>query len=187
MKTKTRSHILHLGCGNEKKLGAIGVDINPLLKPDVVHDLNSFPYPWKSNHFEKVVAENILEHLDNIVRVMEELYRISKNGAVVYVTTGHFSSVDSFTDPTHRHFFTSSTFDYFIPGTPLYKYGYSKSRFKKLRVWVGPEKNLNPLLYLILKIINKNVVFYEKRFAFIFPAGVITYELEVIKNPKRKT
>ena len=114
---------------------------------------------------------------------MEEIYRISKNGAKVFITTGHFSGLDSFTDPTHKHFFTSRTFDYFIPGTALYnKYNYStKAKFKKVSVKLGSTISSNPILKLILLFINNYAVLYEKRFAFIFPVGVISYELEVIK------
>lgn len=179
---KTRKmQILHLGCGMNKIPESIGVDINKKSAADIIHNLDKFPYPFKGNQFEKIVADNILEHLDNVPRVMEEIYRISKNGAKVFITTGHFSGIDAFTDPTHKHFFTSRTFDYFIPGTDLYKLNYSKGLFKKINVTVGPMNTNNILLNLLLKIINKHLVIYEKRFAFIFPVGVISYELEVIK------
>lgn len=181
--TKTRKSLtLHIGCGKNKVPGSIGVDLNPKSNADIIHNLNRFPYPFPNNRFDQIMAFNIIEHLDDIVKVMEEIYRIAKIGAKVYITTGHFSSLDSFTDPTHKHFFTSRTLDYFIPGTHLYKYDYSEARYKKIRVWIGPEKNVNPLLKFILTLINKNVVFYEKRFAFIFPVGCISYELEVIKS-----
>lgn len=181
-KRKTTSLILHLGCGEKKVPGSIGVDINSHSAADVIHDLNRFPYPFPANTFNQIIAENIIEHLDDLVKVMEEIYRIAKNRAKIYITTGHFSSVDSFTDPTHKHFFTSRTFDYFIPGTDLYKYRYSHARYKKCRVWVGPDGNIHPLLKLLLTFINQHVVYYEKRFAFIFPVGSINYELEVIKD-----
>ena len=182
MKKALKSHILHIGCGNEKVFGSVGVDLNPESQADVIHDLNKFPYPFAANSFDRIIAINIIEHLDNVIHVMDEIYRIAKNGAKVSITSSHFSSVDSFTDPTHKHFITSNSFDYFIPGTSLYNYGYSKSYFLKSHLWVGPQKNLNPLLKLLLKFINKNLVFYEKRFAFIFPVGCISFELEVRKS-----
>jgi|SRR3989344_4356494 len=172
---------LHLGCGLHKKLNSIGIDINPLSKADIIHNLNKFPYPFNKNQFDLIIAEHILEHLDNITKVIEELHRISKNKAKIIIDTSHFSSVDSFTDPTHKHFFTSRTFDYFIPGTDLYKYKYSKIEYKKAKVSLGPTKTVNPLLKLIVSLINKKIIFYEKRLAFIFPVGNIHYELQVIK------
>ena len=173
---------LHLGCGMFKIPGSIGIDINKNSHADIIHDLNKFPYPLKANTFEEIIAENILEHLDDIPKVMEEIYRIAKNHATFIITTSHFSSVDSFTDPTHKHFFTSRTFDYFIPGTDLYKYHYSKAKFKKVKVIVGITYTKNPLIKLLIAIINKYLLTFEKRFAFIFPVGVIQYELEIIKS-----
>ncbi|OGY16942.1 MAG: hypothetical protein A2785_02285 [Candidatus Chisholmbacteria bacterium RIFCSPHIGHO2_01_FULL_49_18] len=177
--------ILHLGCGTRKAPGSIGIDVNPRSGADVIHDLNRFPYPFPDNRFDRVIADNILEHLDDIPKVMEEIFRITKHGTLVKITTGHFTSVDSFTDPTHTHFFTSRTFDYFIPGTDLYKYRYSPATFRKLKVCVGPTNPTNPFLKFLLKLMNRHLILYEKRFAFIFPVGVITYELEVIKKQGR--
>ncbi len=180
MSDKTSS-ILHLGCGFNKVPHAIGIDKSSNSAADVTHDLNKFPYPFPANKFTIIYMQNIIEHLDDIVKVMEEIYRISKNGCRISIQTGHFSSVDSFTDPTHKHFFTSRSFDYFIPGKDLYKYHYSNAKFKLINVWVGPKRNLNPLIRLIVKLINKNLVRYESRMAFMFPVGVIFYELRVIK------
>jgi len=172
--------ILHLGCGMDKLPGSVGVDINKKSKADVIHNLDKFPYPFETNQFEIIVANNIIEHLDSVPLVMKEMYRISKKGAKILITTGHFSGLDSFTDPTHKHFFTSRTFDYFIPGTDLYKYEYADVTFKMVKVTVGPNTS-NLFLKVLLFFINKYVIWYEKRFAFIFPVGVISYELEVVK------
>ncbi len=34
---------LDIGCGNNKLSGAVYLDINPDVKPDIVHDLNTLP------------------------------------------------------------------------------------------------------------------------------------------------
>jgi len=175
---------LHLGCGPNKKPNSLGLDSNKNVNPDVLHNLDKFPYPFKNNQFETVIADNIVEHLDDIPRFIEEIHRICKNGAKIQITTGHFSGIDAFTDPTHKHFFTSRTFDYFIPQTDLHELQYSKAQFKKNKVVLGPQNSNNFALKLLLDLINKNKVIYEKRFAFIFPVGVIFYELEVIKKNK---
>ena len=39
--------IIDLGCGMKKTPNSIGVDSNKSVNPDVVHDLNTFPYPFK--------------------------------------------------------------------------------------------------------------------------------------------
>lgn len=179
-----KKQILHIGCGNSKKPGAIGIDILTDTQADIVHNLDKFPYPFKTSTFDEIIAENIIEHLENIPKVMGEIHRICKNGAKLTITTSHFTSVDSYTDPTHKHFFTSRSFDYFIPKTDLYKYGYSRFPFKKIGVFVGPHNSQSYFLKPLLALINKYLVFYEKRFAFLFPVGTITFKLEVVKNGK---
>lgn len=175
---------LHLGCGPNKKPNSLGLDSNKNVNPDILHNLDKFPYPFKNNQFETIIADNIVEHLENIPRFMEEIHRICKNGAIIKITTGHFSGIDTFTDPTHKHFFTSRTFDYFIPQTDLYELKYTKAQFKKNKVVLGPQNSNNFALNALLGLINKYKVIYEKRFAFIFPVGVIFYELEVVKKNK---
>ncbi len=181
-KRNTKPKTLHLGCGPNKKPNSLGLDSNKNVKPDVVHNLDKYPYPFGNNQFDTIIAENIVEHIENIPRFMEEIHRICSHKAKVLITTGHFSGIDPFPDPTHKHFFTSRTFDYFIPKTDLYELQYSKAQFKKNKVILGPQNSKNFILRLILTLINKYQVIYEKRFAFIFPVGVIYYELEVVKK-----
>ena len=180
---KSKPTILHLGCGMRKEPKSLGIDINPDSDADIIHDLNIYPYPFKNNQFNQIVAEHILEHLDDIPKVMEELHRITRNNGKIIITGSHFTSTDSFTDPTHKHFFTSRSFDYFIPNTALYnRHHYSNKKFKKIRVIVGPENPTNLILILTLKLINRYLEFYERRFAFIFPVGAIRIELKVVKD-----
>ena len=89
--------ILDLGCGNRKiKAGrkdeVIGIDFkNPIAKPDVSHDLNKLPYPFDDNTFDFIYASYSLEHLDNPLRVMEEMHRIAKPNARIVVKVPHYS------------------------------------------------------------------------------------------------
>jgi SAM-dependent methyltransferase len=173
--------ILHLGCGSTKLKGAVGLDIDPKSQADIIHDMESYPYPVKESSFDEVFAEHVIEHMDNIPKVMEEIHRILKNGGKLIIRGPHFSSVDMFTDPTHRHFMTSRTFDYFVKGTHFFDWHYANSQFRKKKVLLGPPNLSNPFLKLILLWINRHQVFYERRLAFIFPVGVIEYELEAVK------
>ncbi|MCG3770992.1 MAG: Demethylrebeccamycin-D-glucose O-methyltransferase [Nitrosomonadaceae bacterium] len=72
--------VLDLGCGNKKRPGAIGVDFNDRTAADVIHNLNSFPYPFDDSSFDEIYLDNALEHLDDVIRVMEEVYRLCKPG-----------------------------------------------------------------------------------------------------------
>ena len=98
------SKILDLGCGKKKRPGTIGVDYSDRHDADVIHDLNVFPYPFESDSIDKVYLDNVLEHLDEPMRVMNEVHRITKTGGEVKVIVPYFRSVWAFIDPTHKTF-----------------------------------------------------------------------------------
>ena len=120
--------ILDIGCGNVKISGAVGLDISPDTQADVVHDLNIFPWPFPDQEFDFINCPDVIEHLDEIARVLEELHRLTKPGAVIRIRVPHFTSVHAFTDVTHKHFFSTQSFDYWSPTASLYPH-YSRARF----------------------------------------------------------
>lgn len=85
MNIDSKLKILDLGCGKKKRPGAIGVDYSDRHNADIIHNLNAFPYPLKDDEFDEIYLDNVLEHLDDPMRVMEEVYRVSKPGGQVKV------------------------------------------------------------------------------------------------------
>ena len=110
---------LHLGCGNNPKLGWINHDLVALPRVDVVHDLNDRPWPWADNEFDEVWAKDVLEHLPDTIQTMEELYRITKPGASTYIAVPYWNSWEAITDPTHVRQFNEFTFNFFDPKSHL--------------------------------------------------------------------
>lgn len=170
--------IIHLGCGLKKIEGAVGVDMRSDTQADIIHDLNKFPYPFSNSEFNRVICDNILEHLEDIIKVMEEIHRIAKIGSKVVVIVPHFSSDDSFTDITHKHFFSRRSFDYFSPDKSPFPF-YSKAKFKinKAKINFGKLGRLCGMQCMV----NIWPSFYERHLAFIYRAYSIDFELEVIK------
>src|SRR6476619_6278252 len=123
--------VLHIGAGKRKIRGAVTLDINPRVNPDVVWDLDVFPYPFPDSAFDRVVCEHVIEHLSQVISVMEELHRVTRPGGRVHITVPHFSSLNFNTDPTHVHAFSSRSFDYLCVGTDLVCYDYSTAHFRK--------------------------------------------------------
>ncbi|MDE2028175.1 MAG: class I SAM-dependent methyltransferase, partial [Candidatus Omnitrophica bacterium] len=107
---------LDLGCGNNKISGATYLDIDPVAKPDILHDLNKFPYPIEDNSYDEIYARHIIEHLDDVVAFMKELYRILKPGGKVHLETPHFSSRVAYSEPQHTRFFSYFMFMSLING-----------------------------------------------------------------------
>ena len=135
---------LNLGCGEFKKNGYINLDMNKKVKPDVVHNLNKFPYPFKDNYFDLVEASHVLEHVEDPFKVMKELHRIMKHNGTLIIRVPHFSR--GFTHADHKRGFDVS-FPYYF--NPKYKGGYTGTDFelKKIRLhWFAQHYLMKSIL-----------------------------------------
>lgn len=177
----SKPSVLNLGCGRKHRPGAVNVDRTRLTNPDVVHDLNVRPWPFPDNHFQQVYAFDVIEHLEDVVATMEEVHRVCRDGATVEITVPHFSSANAFTDPTHRHFFSRFSFDYF-DGSHQFGF-YSASRFRLVRSNVIFTSG--PVNRVVARLANRYPRTYEARWAWIFPAWFISVELEVVKTSRQ--
>lgn len=179
--------ILDLGCGNKKRIGSIGIDINPNTDADIVHDLNQFPYPFDSSTFDEIYADNVIEHLDNVLKVMEELHRISKPGGILIIKVPYFRSRFAYIDPTHKHFFTTESFTYFDPEHIHHSlYNYSPSLFQTLKKGFDedfPKMGVRDHVIFPFKYFcNKYPEFYEQYLSHLFPLDEITFYLKIVKK-----
>ncbi len=108
--------VLHLGCGTRSCAGCLNVDCVALPGVDVVWDLNTYPWPFATGAWHEVVACHVLEHLDDLVQAVTELHRILAPGGRAEVRVPHMAGWGAWNNPTHRHFFTRRSFDYFKRG-----------------------------------------------------------------------
>jgi SAM-dependent methyltransferase len=178
-----RMKILDLGCGNKKYAGAVGIDMNPLTDADIIHDLNSIPYPFEDSVFDEIIADNIIEHLDNIILVMEELSRISKVGATIKVIVPYFRSKWAYIDPTHKHFFTVDSFAYFDPDNIISKlYKYTQVRYKVSKVIFNENLKNGFIKSLVIFLANKWPVRYETYLSHLFALDDLTFYLINLKR-----
>ena len=160
---------LNLGCGKFKKEGYINVDYNKDVDPDVIHDLNVFPYPFNDDEFDLIEADHVLEHLDDPFRVMKEIHRIAKHGASVIIRVPHFSR--GFTHPEHKRGF-DVTFPFYFQ--PSFQGGYQGVEFKlekmKLSWFAQPylKKTVLPYpIFLIATVIGKIIDFFANLSPFL--------------------
>ena len=103
-------------------------DVLPQVKADRYFDLNHPPYPFPDNCAEEILMDNVLEHLDDIPKVMKELYRILAPGGRLRIWVPYAKSDWALQDPTHKHYFTEQSMLYFTEGHP-YNY-YTDIRFR---------------------------------------------------------
>jgi len=116
---------LNLGCGRFPLPGHVNVDISLASGPDLVCDLDRFPYPLASERFERIDASHVLEHLDHPLEAMRELHRLLCPGGELCVKVPHFSR--GFTHPDHKRGFDVSfplffdeTMSPWYTGTPFF-------------------------------------------------------------------
>jgi hypothetical protein len=108
---------LNLGCGFKKLFDHWNVDIEDKCNPDQVLDLEKTPWPYEDNFFEKITADNILEHLGEtpkaFTNIIKEMYRISADNAEWYINIPHHRCDLYWDDYTHVRVLTPKTFRMF--------------------------------------------------------------------------
>jgi SAM-dependent methyltransferase len=168
--------VLDVGCGSAKWPGAVGLDISPDTDADVVHDLDEFPYPLEDDAFDQVLMQDVIEHVAQPIRVIEELVRVCRSGARIHLRTPHFSSALAYGDPTHRHYLSADAVRSLAE--PRFAH-YTATRLQVVHVTLDlwfPFRALG-----IGRLANRFPVPYEAYLAFRFPAMNIRAEFEVRK------
>jgi hypothetical protein len=96
---------LNLGCGFNKVEGFVNVDAHPLCNPDVVFDLEQFPWPWADNSVSEILAIHSLEHMGRTTEIwfgiIKEIYRICQPDARLKIAVPHPRHENFLHDPTH--------------------------------------------------------------------------------------
>ena len=65
---------LNLGCGYNKREGFVNVDSSPHCAPDLIHDLEEFPWPWADSSIDEILMVYVLEHLGATTEVYFPFY-----------------------------------------------------------------------------------------------------------------
>lgn len=96
---------LNLGSGKNLLEGFVNVDKYSTFSPDVVHDLEKFPWPFLDNSVSEIVMNHSLEHLgensDCFLAIISEIYRVAANGCILRINVPHPRSMGFESDPTH--------------------------------------------------------------------------------------
>jgi len=143
-----------MGCGYNKISTHINVDSSATCSPDLVFDLETLPWPWETSVAESVVFNHSLEHMGQDSRIflgmMQELYRICKHRADVFVNVPHPRHDHFIGDPTHVRAITPSLLSLFdrekndiwkrhgVANTPLAHY--LGVNFKTVEVQAIPDE-----------------------------------------------
>lgn len=113
-----------LACGNNKRVGFFGIDIDDYEGVDHKMDLRFNPLPFDNNQLGHVYASHFLEHLtfEENIYLFNEIYRCLKPEGIFEIVVPHGMSYAGMVDLSHKTFWTEDTFGYFTPDN---KYFYS--------------------------------------------------------------
>lgn len=104
---------LNLACGRIKMEGFLGVDIVKTEATDIVMDLEKFPWKFEDNSVEEIFCSHYVEHTPDLVRFMDECWRILVPGGKMTIIAPYYSSIRAWQDPTHKRAISEATFLYF--------------------------------------------------------------------------
>lgn len=169
---------LNLGAGRADQLpGALRLDRAKATLPHVVADLDAGFLPFRSSSFARVGAYDVVEHVEDLVKLVIEVHRVLRPGGVFYVTTPHFSCSNAYTDPTHRRALGLHSFDYFLENHTLSFYSGARFIIRRRKLYFR-GRLLGRLLYHFARACPD---FYETRLPWLFPAWFLYFELEAVK------
>ena len=100
---------LNFGCGNDIMPGWDNVDVQVGEKLTKSFNFNKFPYPLKENSYNYIYSRNVLEHVEEPDKVINELWRISVRGHIKIIVP-HYTNKGAYSDLQHRHFFNEICF-----------------------------------------------------------------------------
>ena len=176
---------LDLGAGGAGHNGYLTVDNNPLAKPDVSHDLNKFPYPFPDSSVEEIIMSGVMEHLDSPIKVLEELYRISKPGCLWKITVPHYTK--TMVNPTHKSGFIKQFWNLVNANHPRRSEKYLEldiDVIKEEYIWFDTNSGFMGILNRIISsILNYNGLLTDRFLCFWF-GGIdnIYFEVRVLKG-----
>ena len=143
---------LDLGCGSTprnpyRRDELFGVDIISGDNKNIRRaNLAVAPIPFENDHFDSVSAYDFLEHVPRVlptadgadtrfpfIELMNEIWRVLKEGGRLYASTPVYPAPQVFVDPTHVNVLTTETHIYFTrPALGARQYGF-KGDFSLLR------------------------------------------------------
>ena len=102
---------LNFGCGRDVKKGWDNAD-GQKGKGVISFNFDKFPYPIKANTYNYIFVNNVLEHLQDPDKVLDELWRISKPGAKIEIWVPHYTNKGAYDRLDHKHYFNETCFEY---------------------------------------------------------------------------
>ena len=136
---------LNVGCGRGIKDGWVNLDSQPLPGVDIVFDLEKCRHkaiPLDDDCADEFLVSHLLEHIVDVLPMMQELHRVAKNGAIMEIRVPHDGHNRAWADQTHVRGYNEESFGYFSqPHYHFADYGYRGDWKCEQIVLVGQRDN----------------------------------------------
>ena len=136
--------VLNLGSGKDFRADAFNIDIDNSWAPDAVLDLSAISLDaeglsldterfgrvlLKPGHFQRIVANDVLEHVPNLMRLMTTCLDLLAVDGIFEISVPYDLSLGAWQDPTHVRGFNERSWLYY---TDWFWYmGWSEARFTR--------------------------------------------------------
>lgn len=134
---------LNLGSGKDWRENCLNVDISDTFRPDALLDIGKKlntgqmltthrfgTIELRPNMFDAIFANDVLEHIPDLVTAMENCLHLLKAGGTFHIYVPYDLSLGAWQDPTHIRAFNENSWLYF---TDWYWYlGWAETRFDRL-------------------------------------------------------
>jgi len=177
---------LNLGSNQRRIPGFLNVDNNTnASQVDTFHNLDILPWPFEDSSVEEIVMDHALEHLEDTIGVIQELYRVCTDGAMIRIMTPHFSC--NWTHPGHKRAIGVGLFDHFDQSVDEH-YGHCRFQVERVKLhWIRPRYRTTLLRRGMSAIIdwiaNLNVRFCQRIWCYwVGGFEEIEFRVRVIKG-----
>lgn len=107
---------LNIGSGYKRYTGFTNIDSDKNCNPDILINLDDehLILPFEDNSVDEIKAYHILEHIGSgYLRLLQEIYRVCKPGAILDIHVPHPNHEVYLNDPTHKRPITVEGFRLF--------------------------------------------------------------------------
>jgi SAM-dependent methyltransferase len=170
--------VLDIGCGRNKHPGSVGLDHMPLPGVDVVASLEQV-LPFNDGEFDAVFANQVLEHVRDMVGLMAEIHRILRPGGILLAHVPYFRSSWAHIDPTHVRGSTINSLDFFVAGTYCHEgYRFGDYDFTSREVYLDQDYPSTLLRHVLTPLAIAKPFRYENSIlSMMYPFEQISYVL----------
>jgi ubiquinone/menaquinone biosynthesis C-methylase UbiE len=188
---------IELGCGTIKRLSdSIGIDAINYENVDIVGDIFNILEQFPNSSVNRVHSHHFIAHIDDLSRLMSELERVLKIGAIVEFVAPHFSNPYYYSDPTHKRFLGLYTFCYYMNSSlfsktvPIYGRKYNFKLESVDLIFKSPRPFyfryiVRRLFGIVFNLNSYMKEFYEENFVYLISCYEIKYTFKKTEQEKK--